>query len=470
MLAMTLTTWALFASLVPADDLPPPVARDVEFARDVRPILARACFSCHGPDKQRSGLRLDRKADALNGGDIGAAILPGDSAGSPLILYVAGAEPDMVMPPKGDRLTREEIGVLRAWVDRGAVWPDDGDGEEKAETWWSFRPITRPAFPTLSDEDAPWARNPIDAFVAVKRREKGLAPAQEADRRTLIRRLSFDLIGLPPTPEDIAAFEQDQAPDAYEKLVDRLLASPHHGERWARHWLDLVHYGDTHGYDKDKPRPNAWPYRDYLIRAFNADRPYARFVQEQVAGDVLFPGTRDGVEALGFLAAGPWDFIGHAEVAESKIDGKIARHLDRDDMVANTINTFLSLTVQCAQCHDHKFDPIKQEDYYRLQAVVAAIDRADKPFYEDPVLGRRAEALARLESKLKAEHFQLLARAAEQGGDELAQLERALADAEKATKAPQRPELGYHSALEPSPERVKWCKSTSARRGTSRAS
>ena len=166
--------------------------------------------------------------------------------------------------------------------------------------------------------------------------------------------------------------------------MNSLLASPHHGERWARHWLDVAHYGETHGYDKDQPRPNAWPYRDYVIRSFNADKPYDRFVQEQVAGDVLFPGTVDGIEALGFLAAGPWDLIGHVELPESKTDGKVARHLDRDDFVSNTIGTFLSLTVHCAQCHNHKFDPITQEDYYRLQAVFAAIDRTDKQYDADP--------------------------------------------------------------------------------------
>ena len=179
-------------------------------------------------------------------------------------------------------------------------------------------------------------------------------------------------------------------------MVDRLLASPRYGERWGRHWLDVARYGDTHGYDKDKPRPNAWPYRDYVIRAFNDDKPYGRFVREQVAGDVLYPGTRDGVEALGFIAAGPWDFIGHAEVPETKVDGQIARLLDRDDMVSNTLNAFASLTVQCARCHDHKFDPVSQEDYYSLQAVFAALDRADRPYDADPDVARsRAELAAR---------------------------------------------------------------------------
>ncbi|NDB76936.1 MAG: DUF1549 domain-containing protein, partial [Verrucomicrobia bacterium] len=226
--------------------------------------------------------------------------------------------------------------------------------------WWSLKPLVRPVVPQTG--------NPIDAFIRTKLAEQKLQPSPEAEPRVLIRRLYFDLLGLPPKPEEVEAFVRESSngnrESAIGTLVDRLLASPHYGERWARHWLDVVHYGDTHGYDKDKPRPNAWPYRDYVIRAFNEDRPYARFIQVQVAGDVLFPGTRDGVEALGFIAAGPWDFIGHAEVPESKIDGKIARHLDRDDMVVNTLQTFNSLTVGCAQCHDHKFDPIPQRDYY----------------------------------------------------------------------------------------------------------
>ena len=181
--------------------------------------------------------------------------------------------------------------------------------------------------------------------------------------------------------------------DALDQLVEQLLASERYGERWARHWLDVVHYGDTHGFDKDKPRPNAWPYRDYVIRSFNADKLYARFIAEQVAGDVLWPKTRDGMEALGFIAAGPWDFIGHAEVAETKIDGKIARHLDRDDMVSNVIGSFCSVTIHCAQCHQHKFDPITQEDYYSLQAVFAAVDRTDRPYYRNEAIQREVSAL-----------------------------------------------------------------------------
>ena len=321
--------------------------------------------------------------------------------------------------------------------------------------WWSLQPVVRPVEPALrSPELAARVRNAIDRFVFARLEREGLAPSPEADRRTLIRRLSFDLVGLPPTPEEIDAFAADPAGDAYERLVDRLLASPRHGERWARHWLDVVHYGETHGYDKDQPRPNAWPYRDYVVRSFNEDKPYARFVQEQLAGDVLYPGTRDGFEALGFISAGPWDLIGHAEVPETKLDGRIARHLDRDDMVATAMQTFGSLTAQCAQCHDHKFDPITQEDYYSLQAVFAAVDRADKRYDIDPaVAARRKELLDRqtdLTARRKSAEEEITARA----GAPLVELDRKIAAAAKAAKGGDA--MGYHSAIAAKRDTVKW--------------
>ena len=433
-------------------------AEPVDFANDVKPIFARSCLSCHGPDKQKSGYRLDRKADALKGGDLGPkAIAPGKSAASPLIRYVSGVDAQVVMPPDRKKLlTAAEVAILKAWIDQGASWPDDGSTIANSADWWSLKPIRKPTLPKLSDADKAWVRTPIDAFIVAKLREKGLKPSPEADRRTLIRRATFDLIGLPPTFEDVEAFANDPDPLAYEKLIDRLLASPRYGERWARHWLDVVHYGETHGYDKDQPRPNAWPYRDYVIRAFNHDKPYGRFVKEQVAGDVLFPGTPDGIEALGFIAAGPWDFIGHAEVPETKIDGKVARHLDRDDMIANTIGTFQSLTVHCAQCHNHKFDPIPQVDYYRLQAVFAALDRADKAYDSDPqIAAKRLEVTARrtaIRSESTAFESKLIALAV----PAMAELDRriALAGRDKPQAAPA--EYGYHSAISPKQDAAKW--------------
>ncbi len=228
---------------------------------------------------------------------------------------------------------------------------------------------------------------------------KGLSPSPEADRRTLIRRVTFDLTGLPPTPEEVEAFVDDRAADAYERVVDRLLASPAYGERWARHWLDLAHYGDTHGYDKDKRRDNAWPYRDYVIDSFNRDTPYGRFVFEQLAGDVIMPDDPRGIIATGFIAAGPWDFVGHEELREGTVEKDKTRLLDRDDMVTTAITTFASLTIHCARCHDHKFDPIPQQDYYRLQAVFAGVERGDRPIEDRDAKVKRTE-LARREAEL----------------------------------------------------------------------
>ncbi len=331
---------------------------------------------------------------------------------------------------------------------------EEDANEEGRLDWWSFKPLK-------GMEPGAGSIGPgvIDDLVRAKLTEEGLEPSPEADARTLIRRLSFDLTGLPPSPEEVEVFATNEDPRAYGELVDRLLASPRHGERWARHWLDLVHFGETHGYDKDQPRNNAWPYRDHVIRALNNDKPYARFVQEQIAGDVLYPGTTDGITALGLIAAGPWDLIGHAEVPETKLDGKIARHLDRDDMVQNVIGTFCSLTVQCAQCHYHKFDPISQQDYYSLQAVFAALDRADVSYYPDDVSMRRFAMLdqqrAELAKAITAIEEPLRAKA---GTAYVALTKRidGAADQASATPANIKPDFGFHSAISNNQDAVKW--------------
>ncbi|MDG3006054.1 DUF1553 domain-containing protein [Paludisphaera mucosa] len=442
------------APVVGADDveIPAPLGRRIDFEADVRPLLTARCTACHGPETQKAGLRLDRKTSAMRGGDEGAAITPGDGPASLLVQLVAGLDEDRVMPPKGGRLSAEQVAILRTWVDQGAAWPEGGDDPR---SWWSLRPLARPAVPApAAFADAPPARGPIDAFLRAKLVEKGLKPSAEADRRTLARRLFFDLTGLPPSPEEVAAFVADPDPLAYEKLVDRLLASPHYGERWARHWLDVAHYGDSHGYDKDKPRPNAWPYRDYVVRALNADKPYDRFVSEQVAGDALFADDPEAVAALGFLAAGPWDFVGHAEVPETKSDGKVARHLDRDDMVQTVVNTFLGLTVGCAQCHNHKFDPIAQEDYYRLQSVFAAVDRADRPWYDSPDAARKSRDLVARREQAERDRRRLREAVAAQGGPALADLDRRIAGADAS--GGERPEYGYHSGLADQDDVAKW--------------
>jgi uncharacterized protein DUF1553/uncharacterized protein DUF1549/F5/8 type C domain-containing protein len=326
---------------------------------------------------------------------------------------------------------------------------------------WSFRPVVRPTVPEIKATN--WPRNPIDRFIVARLEQEKLAPSPEADRRTLIRRLSFDLTGLPPTPREVDEFLADTRTDAYEQLVDQLLASPRYGERWARHWLDVVHYGETHGYDKDKPRLNAWPYRDYVIRSFNDDKPYSRFVEEQIAGDVLFPEEPDGVVATGFIAAGPWDFVGHVELPESKTDGLIARYNDRDDMVMTVMSTFQSLTVHCARCHDHKFDPITRKEYYSLQAVFAGVDRADRIYDSDKTTYRQRRLLLAeikpLEAKLQTltnRIAQLTSPSTQQLDARLKELNRQLAAFQKPDAEKKSPSNGYHSGIEAKPDVTKW--------------
>ena len=262
---------------------------------------------------------------------------------------------------------------------------------------WALAPLKRPEVPAARPGSSSPSGNPIDAFIGQMLAAKKLTGSPEADRRTLARRVYLTLTGLPPSPEELQAFLGDVAPDAYEKLVERLLSSPRYGERWARHWIDAVHFAETHGHDQDRIRENAWPYRDYLIASFNADKPYARFVEEQVAGDVLFPEDPRATVALGFLAAGPWDESSLRDIREDTIDRQIGRYLDRDDVVMTVMQTFTSTTVQCARCHDHKFDPITQRDYYALQATFAGIDRANRAYDPDPAVSRqRQELKARL--------------------------------------------------------------------------
>ncbi|MGH7224134.1 MAG: DUF1549 domain-containing protein, partial [Gemmataceae bacterium] len=396
--------------------LPPAAARSIDFIKDVRPIFAASCYSCHGEKKHKGDLRLDRKASALGGG----AIVPGKSAYSPLIQRVAGLEPDKKMPPKGPGLSAAQVGILRAWIDRGAVWPDDA--ETSARRHWAYQPLRDPPIPSIKDR--PWIRTPVDAFVLAKMEAKGLSPSPPADRRTLLRRVTFDLLGLPPTPAEMEAFLADRSPDAYEKAVDRLLASPHYGERWARHWMDVVHFAETHGHDQDVPRDNAWPYRDYLIRSFNEDKPYGRFVQEQLAGDVLWPDDPQAIVATGFIAAGPWDESSLRDIREDSIDRKIGQYLDRDDMVTTTMSTFASATVHCARCHNHKFDPISQKDYYRLQAVFAGVDRAERAYDADARVARTRRALLRRKTELESEKVALTA----ETRTEVARWEKTLAE------------------------------------------
>jgi hypothetical protein len=374
---------AAFGALVAADRAVGSEAnldRTIDFITEVQPIFATKCYRCHGPERQRSEFRLDDRQAAMVGGSLYApSIIPGNSSQSPLIQFI-GEHGDLKMPPNGPPLTDQEIATLRKWVDQGAIWPDAADGIviDKSD-WWAWKPISKPDVPVVPKTPiAPRLANPIDNFIVAKLQQHGLNQVPKADHRALIRRLYFDLIGLPPTATEVEEFMESADPGAYERLVDRLLASPRYGERWARHWMDTVHFAETHGHDQDRIREHAWPYRDYLIASFNADKSYSRFIQEQVAGDALFPGDPQATIALGFLAAGPWDESSLRDIQEDTVDRQIGRYLDRDDMLSTVMNNVVSLTVQCARCHDHKFDAIPQKDYYALQAVFAGVERANR--------------------------------------------------------------------------------------------
>ena len=437
---------------------------DDVFLDRVAPVLGRRCVSCHNSIDRKGEFSLQTRDEVLNSGFVEPG-QPDDSELLQVLMSHDGRKP--TMPKSGEPLKATEVATITEWIKAGAKWPDGFTIEDPvvdSSDWWSFNPIVKPDVNALMAASRPDVSNPIDAFVLKTLAEQKLTPSKPAEPQELIRRLYYDLIGLPPTPEEVEAFvrgaQQEPAgtkPSAYERLVDRLLASEHYGERWARHWLDVVKYADTHGYDKDKLRPNAWPYRDYVIKSFNDDKPYARFIQEQLAGDVLFPGTADGILGLGFIAAGPWDWIGHAEVPESKIDGKVARHTDRDEMVSNTINTFCSVTIQCCQCHNHKFDPFTQEHYYNLQSVFAAVDRAERPYDLDPqVEKQRLQQNDQLKTA-RAGLTTLNAAIQKDGGPELVALDKQIAELQpRAAPAAKRPEFGYHSGMSSKPDVEKW--------------
>jgi hypothetical protein len=433
---------------------------DEIFREQVAPLLERRCLTCHNDGDRKGGFSLQTQRQLEDSG----FVVPGRPDESHLLSVLTSHSPRGQRPamPKGSSpLTAAEVDLIRQWIVAGAEWPPDFRLKEPTVEnfdWWSLRPMETHTPPTFEDATArSWLKTPIDAFVLQTLQDHSLTPSPETDRRTLIRRVTFDLTGLPPTPEEIEAYMDDTTPDAYERVVDRLLDSPHYGERWARHWLDVVRYADTCGYDKDKLRPNAWPYRDYVIRAFNTDKPYAQFVQEQIAGDVLFPGEPDGILGLGFIAAGPWDFIGHVEVSEGKIDGMVARNLDRDDMVTGALNTFCSTTIQCARCHNHKFDPFTQQHYYSLQSIFAAVDRAERVYDTDPTVETERQELVvrKLSAQRQLDELETLIRA--EGGERLVMLEEKMARLRpQGEPVMKRPEFGYHSVIAATADIEKW--------------
>jgi len=439
---------------------PATASAEDRFEKTIRPLLQNKCLGCHNAQDLKGGLSLESATSLRRGGASGEVITAGDPDASYLLDLITPHAGKAEMPKGAAPLTAVEIEQLRTWIEEGAVWPESVVLE--AEQWWSFRPLVNVDLPSVSPvqrmDGTPFElRTPIDAFITEQLAKQNLIPSPEADRRTLIRRLSFDLLGLPPTPEQIRAFETDADPQAYEKLVEDLLQRPQYGERWGRHWLDIVKYADTHGYDKDQLRQNAWPYRDYVIRSFNEDKPYARFLEEQIAGDVLYPGTADGILGLGFIAAGPWDLIGHIEVSESKIDGKIARNLDRDDMVCSVMNTFNSVTIQCARCHDHKFDPYTQAHYYGLQAVFAAVDRAERVYGLDPETEQKRFRLNQERRQIAQELTRIDNEMNREGGKRLAELKKRIQELTPQVRTETSdPQFGYHSAISNRDQDTKW--------------
>jgi cytochrome c553 len=360
-------------------------SESVDFQRDVAPILVANCLRCHGSDAPEGDLSLSNSADIRRAG----FVVSGKPEQSHLLTVIQpdGDQPP-VMPKEGKPLSAMQVDLLRRWVAAGADWPVGVilKAKSKADsTWWSLQPIASSTPPQTTST----SKNPIDHFVRAKLEEKGLAPSPLADRGPLIRRLYFDLLGLPPTPEAVATFVADPAPKAYERLVDDLLASSHLGERWTRHWLDIAHYADTHGFERDKRRDNAWRYRDYVIRSFNDDKPYDQFLREQIAGDAMPDPTTDSIIATGFLAAGPWDFVGQVETKSPKLN-RAARALDLDDMLTQVMTSTVAMTANCARCHDHKLDPITQREYYQLAAVFAGVRRDNRDV--SPQLRKEYEA------------------------------------------------------------------------------
>jgi hypothetical protein len=438
-----------------ADDRKATPAEQVAFfEKEVRPVLEARCVRCHGGEKTRGGLKLTTREALLKGGDKGLALSldrPADSRLLKLIHFTDGVG----MPPAG-KMPDKDVAVLTRWVMLGAPWPtgvvladpahQGGKVTPESRNYWAYKPVQRPEPPAV--ENAAWTRNPIDAFILEKLEEKELTPAPPADRVALIRRATYDLIGLPPTPEEIDAFVNDKAPDAYEKLLDRLLASPHYGEKWGRHWLDLVRYAETNGYERDGPKPFAWRYRDYVIRSFNADKPYDRFIREQLAGDEMPGYNPDAIIATGYYRLGLWD--------DEPADPRQARFDELDDWVTTTGQVFLGTTLNCARCHDHKKDPIPQADYYRFLAFFVDVphfsNNRDPRSSANMTDVTRPDARALYEADLKKREARTAELVAAMTKIEDAAIKTLPAEDQRAAEGPDRPavvaKLGPHLSAE----------------------
>jgi hypothetical protein len=368
----------------------------VDFVRDVAPILERHCIRCHQPANSKTELSLATYAD-LAANEYVIAGRPDDSYLLEVVTDAGDERP--LMPKEGAPLTGEEVAVLRTWIADGARWPDDVVIRERSkadQTWWAFQPLSVTDAPSEGVPDK-WKLNPIDRYVYARLAANKLRPNPRADRQTLARRVTYDLTGLPPTPEETDTFVHDDSPDAYERFVDRLLASPRYGEQWGRHWLDVTRFGESTGYEVNHVIDNAWPFRDYVIRSFNEDKPFDRFAIEHLAGDAVGRGDPAVEVGLTFLVCGPVDIVGNEDAAQAAQ----IRADTVDEMIRATGEAFLGLTVGCARCHDHKFDPISQQDYYRLFATFAGVYHGDRLVAPDSELRPREQKLAELEAQKK---------------------------------------------------------------------
>jgi hypothetical protein len=343
-----------------------PFARAADLEKDALDVFARRCLSCHGARTRAAGLDLSTRDGALKGGSRGAALKPGAAQESLLWSRVASGQ----MPPTAP-LPESEQQIVRQWIESGAPWTGVLSERRAGLDWWALKPLLIREPPASAGIPDAWSKSPLDAWIYAKLKESGLAPSPPADKAALARRASYDVTGLPPTPKEIDEFVNDRRPDAYERMIDRLLASPRYGEHWARHWLDVVRFAESEGFERDWLRDRAWPYRDYVIRSFNQDKPYQLFAKEQIAGDVLPPVTHDGIVATSMLVLGPYDAVGLTSAVPQ--ERAMVREDQLEEMVGVVAQTFLGLTVNCARCHDHKFDPIPQKDYYRLKAFFEGV-------------------------------------------------------------------------------------------------
>lgn len=440
---------------------PSRVFADDSFVDDVAPILARRCLSCHNDKKTEGDLSMVDPRQLVQQGFIDES----DAASSHLMELITPVDALAVMPKNSDPLTPDQIAAIRKWINGGATVPSGYRLQPPRiadRQWWSLQPISPERASPIAGSVA---NNIIDKLIDAKLAEKGLTRLPTADSITLIRRITYDLNGLPPTPAQVNAFVSANQADplqAWDQLIDRLIDAPEFGEKWGQHWLDLARYAETHGYDKDQPRRNAWPYRDYVINSLNTDKPFGQFAAEQIAGDVVAADTgadsASGIIATGFLAAGPWDLIGHQEVGEGKLDGRIAKHLDRDEMLTAVFNVFQSTTIQCAQCHNHKFDPITAEDYYRVHAVFAGIDRANRIYAglspeqqsEKQKLQDERDELVGRRDRLRKQLDQQVMKQASTIDPRIETLTK------KANQSPPPAQHGFHSTIANRSDDVKW--------------